>query len=130
VFFEERDDVFVVELDGFEIEEERRLAVQPKSGGGEEGAFDAVGFAFAQDAAGGHVGVAVFFEIDRELVEEVLDFAGSRKFPQDGGLAGVQAEHGWENSGLSADAKGEEEKAAALQKCRIGAFVRRRVKRS
>jgi hypothetical protein len=38
VFLEERDDMLVIELDCFEIEEERRLAVQPKCGGGQEGA--------------------------------------------------------------------------------------------
>ena len=93
VFFEQRDDVFVIELDGLEVEEERGFAVQPESGGGEQGAFDAVGFALAKHAPGRHVGVAVFFEIDREAVEEVLDLAGRRKFPQGGLLAGVEAEH-------------------------------------
>jgi hypothetical protein len=116
VFFEQRDDVFVVEFDGLEVEEERGLAVQPERGGSEEGAFDAVGFAFAEDAPGRHVGVAVFFEIDREAVEEVLDFARAGQLAQDGGLAGVQAEHGGENSGLSVDAKGEEEKVASSRR--------------
>ena len=111
VFLEEGHDVFVIEFDGLEVEQERGFAVQPESGGGEEGAFDAVGFAFPEDAAGRHVGVAVFLEIDGETVEEVLDFARGRKFAQDGGLAGVQAEHGQENSGLGADAKWEGDKA-------------------
>jgi hypothetical protein len=35
VFLEKRDDMFVVELDGLEIEQERGLAVQPEGGRGD-----------------------------------------------------------------------------------------------
>ena len=52
-----------------------------------------MGFVFAQDTAGGHVGVAVFFEIDRDPVEEVLNFARGGEPAQGGGFAGGEAEH-------------------------------------
>jgi hypothetical protein len=64
-------------------------------------------FAFAQNAAGRHVGVTVFFEIDREAVEEVLDFSRCGQRVQDRGLAGIQAEHGSEFSGRGANSKWE-----------------------
>ena len=93
VFLEQRDDMLVVELDGFEIKEEWWLAAEPQRGGGQQGTLDAMGFALAEDAPRGHVGVTVFFEIDRQAVEEVLDFARGGEPAQGGDLAGVQAEH-------------------------------------
>ena len=51
------------------------------------------GALLAQDAAWGHVRVAVLFEVDRKLVEEVLDFPGAGELAQGRGLFWGQSEH-------------------------------------
>ena len=55
----EGDDVVVV-VDGFEVHEQRRVAVEAEGGGGEERALEAVAFALAEGAARGAGGVGVW----------------------------------------------------------------------
>ena len=66
------EDVVVV-VDGFEIHEQGRMAVDAEGGGGEQGSFQAVTLAFAQGARGRPGGVGVLVG---ERVEKTLDARG------------------------------------------------------
>jgi hypothetical protein len=77
-FAVECDDVVVV-AHGFEIHHERRMAVDAQGGSGDEGAFEAVSPALAEDALRGTrgIGVVVF-----DGVDEPLDVRGSLEAAQ------------------------------------------------
>ena len=94
VLAEKRHDVLVVQEICFEVEQEGPLSSEPKGGSGDEGAFDAVGLALAEDSARRHMSVPIFFEIDGEAVEKILDFLGRGKPAKDFFFALGQSEHG------------------------------------
>lgn len=79
----------VVVVDGFEIDEERRMTVDAKSGSGQERAFEAVALALAKDTLRGTGGVSVLVG---EGVDELLDFGGGVEGAQGAVMLGREAE--------------------------------------
>ncbi len=76
---EEREDVVVV-LHGFEIENQRRVALEPEGGGGKHCAVHALDHPFPQHAAGG--AAVGSLRVIVELVEIFLDLPGRIETPQ------------------------------------------------
>ena len=72
VHAEGRDDVVHV-LVGAEVQEQGRVALQPQREGGHHGALDAMGPVMLQGLLHRAGGVALGFEVLREIDEEVLD---------------------------------------------------------
>ena len=73
VLAEDGEDMVVV-VDGFEVHEERRIAVHTESCRSDEGAFEAVSFALAESTLRGPGGVGVLVW---DVVDELLDLCRS-----------------------------------------------------
>src|SRR5476649_1226867 len=83
---EDGQDVVVV-AHGFEIEQQGRVADQAQRGGGEQGAFHALGGAVAKHAARRSAGGAEGLLVVSQAVEEALDFFGGGETAEDGALS-------------------------------------------
>ena len=86
---EERQDVVVVLL-GFEIEDQRRMALDPERRGREEGAVHALDGPLGENPPRGTAPGAAGVVLER--IEEVLDSPCRREPPEEFGLPARQAE--------------------------------------
>ncbi len=78
----------IVVADGFEVEHQGWLAHHTQSGGGEQGAFHAVGGTVPEDGARRAAGGAVRFLVVAQVVQEPLDFLGRSQGAENRALAG------------------------------------------
>ncbi len=79
-------------LHRLQVEQQRRLALDPQRAGGEHGALDAVRAALAQHPAHGIAGFALLLEILLEPVQEGLDLFRRAQAAQHGKFTAAEAE--------------------------------------
>ena len=87
---EEREHVIVV-ADGFQIEQEGFESLDTERGGAEEGAFQALGRAVAEDSAGAAAGGAFGLLVVGQVVEKALDALGIGEATEKGQLASMES---------------------------------------
>lgn len=83
-FFEKRYHMIGIAFGCFEIKQERFCTVIPQCGGSQHSALYAVRLVGTDDCKRRRACVAGFFEVDRKLIEEVLDFDRRIKFFENG----------------------------------------------